>query len=309
MTNLPPAHAQPTTTCARCAGNDGAHHPWCLLQSFLERLVAPPAPAVTAEQVATIARQTARELVLELVPALPLPVPSPPAEVPARIEPTVPAPRRRVASDKECAADLFLADRVQRDAGGRVTVPELLAAYDAWRPVIGAPPAGARTIGTAMSRAGYTDKEVVRKPDAHRYGGIRPTIYLGVRLRQDFPEAPAPEVEEAGPRCYCDDEGVHCAQHARPEVRPDRYTGPRAGGEVSREYRVAINAWLAEWGPRGFSYAKHNVNRQGKPRILGPAGGAFILANTPSDVRGLRNTMSDLGRWREDQLAAAEVAA
>lgn len=59
--------------CSRCAGPDGAHQPWCLLQQVIERFLTPPrmvtAPAertmLTVGEATALAREAAREAVAE----------------------------------------------------------------------------------------------------------------------------------------------------------------------------------------------------------------------------------------------------
>lgn len=301
--------------CARCAGPAGAHQPWCVIGSLVERFLAPPAPtldiAAVTEMVRAAAREAAREAVTELLQGMERrpdlrAVPEPPDEP----EPVAPAARSLEAqlgetvaqrarqahggqreherAEKAAAADLFVSEKVT--AGGKgafVSSPELMAAYEAWRPTIEAPALTPRDLGMAMTRAGHTNRRQARAGDpGFGYGTPLPNLYFGIALKAAEPAAPAePEVlPEWMTSASADKRKVSDADRIP-------YDGPYPGREVPAEFRNKIIMPILKSG-KGWTYAKGNANGAGKPRLISPDGRVYSLPNTPSDWRGLRNTMA-----------------
>lgn len=175
------------------------------------------------------------------------------------------------------------ADRVRGD--------ELRAAYELWAEANGLPKLIARTFGMGMTALGVNKKQVLL-PDK----SAAPINYLGVQLKPMdqwvMPESqPQPEVEaepepESRPEWMKPENGY--AKSEKPT-----YEGDQPGGEIAPDYRTKIVLPLIE---QGWVYRRSNANGGGKPRITNPQGKTFSLASTPSDVRGIKNTMATLRR-------------
>lgn len=294
-----------------------------LVQQLLERFLGPPAPS--AAQLSVIIRQAARDAAREAVAEVlakagdrqpdPLPAPEPapepepePAATPQEAlaaELTEAVERRRgglqpasspAVLERQAASELFVSECVEHAEGlhAWISSPDLLAAYEAWRPVIGAPPVAARDIGLAMGRAGYVKRQAHSGLDPRWRVGPKPILYLKARLRATAATHPAPEPtpepeQPAAPRPV-----------PRPEDEAEGripYSGPYPGRELaSKEMREAVRQLLRQGN--GWAYARSNGNGSGKPRLIGPDGHTYTLPSTPSDVRAMRNTMATLTRGR-----------
>jgi len=246
-------------------------------------------------------------------PDEPLPPPPPRPKTPAAAQQQ--GPRSTELAERDAALDLFIETAlVPADDTAHLSSPELLAAYEAWRPTVDAPPAGnPRAMGMAMTRAGYGAKRRQARPgdvapDGEQYGGRpKPNLYLGVTLapaeqaaEQATEQAaePAPAVVPPTPRSNTDDvaelRGLMArAKATRPlrVVRPG-YDGDYPGREMSEEYQ----AMVAKLIDQGWTYQKTNANGKGKPRVINPRGHTYFLTNTPSDHRGGLNARAHLRR-------------
>lgn len=268
----------------------------------------PAAPSPQAELAAELAESVARH------PASrPTPEPVVDHREPATSEssPRVRDRQTPATAEKEAAADLFVAECVEHDersheellretgrARSYVTAPELLAAYEAWRPRIDAPPLTATQLGGGMTRAGYVNRRQARTSDAPEYrekGATRPQLYFGVRIRESADDA-APEDHTGTPSPTLVERPEPSEierERARRRTARECYSGHRPGREVTREYRERIILPLIE---QGWTYYRANSNGKGKPRVVSPRGDTYALANTPSDWRGLKNAQSYLRR-------------
>lgn len=309
------------TPCARCAAPDGAHQPWCLLQAVIDRFLLPPAPPLTADQIADIAARAARDaaqtVLHELlgperhltpvpeVQAAPEPTPEPepepqPAPEVASTEPAADVLAAQLSEtvrrhggdhpkvskltlEREAAAELFVAEGlVKHDPNHHVSVPDLQAAYEAWRPLVGAPALPSNYLGAALRKAGYKKRQAYAGEAGGRYGSMKPMLWFGVAIK------PLPEpAAEPPPAWMSSDSETKRADSA------NGYIGQWPGREIPNDFRNKIVVPILRAG-KGWVYKKANSNGAGKPRLISPEGQVFTLPNTPSDWRALKNTTASL---------------
>jgi hypothetical protein len=200
-------------------------------------------------------------------------------------------------------------------------VSDLAEAYERWRhtrtPV--AAPAKTMAIAKVLWSKGYT-----RRQDTASGGKIK---VLGLKLlpepggdddQEDHTppsaaptssDSPARAASSPAPSPSVTPETITTPAELLRAVRPEfaepwmqnppskrtrtMYAGARPGREMPKEYREVVNKILD--GQPGWEYQPPN-GRTSKPRIINPDGRKFTLPNTPSDVRGIRNTITQLKR-------------
>lgn len=321
-------HEHEVIMCARCGAPAGAHQPWCYVAGLVSKALGLDAPGALEQAMApllsalsgTIAQAVAEAVAAALPAPTPAAVEPPPAPEapPVFVEPPAPAEpaQRRLgrSPNKDAAADLFISEHVVADpTAPPLTVPQLLAAYEAWRPTIDAPPIGAGTMGQAMGRAGYTNRRQARRtdlaPDGQRYDArSKPMLYFSTALRAAPAEESAPEA--APEEVPTDGDGDHLADVSwladrtrRPRERPT-YAGKWPGREIPADFRLKIVVPMLQLGT-GWSYEPTNANGKGKPRLISPRGRPITLPNTPSDFRAVQNTAATVKRIAREEAALA----
>lgn len=152
-----------------------------------------------------------------------------------------------------------------------------------------------RHVGMAMRVLGFTEKRQIRIDEERG----APVHYRGLAPKEDTPTpAPEPERERSLEEQMAERRAAETAAKAElPQPTPVkeryRYDGPRPGGELYQEYRDLLEPL---WSVPGWSYAPNNPNGGGKPRVTNPEGTQYVLPNTPSDVRAIKNTRAALRR-------------
>lgn len=228
----------------------------------------------------------------------PEPVTEPQAELEVQLTSTVARIRDRrnpAVAEADAAADLWISEHVTTDGAGDrdwVSAPDLLAAYDAWRPTLDAPAISKMTMGHAMRRAGHTNRRQASRTDAPQFRvGPKPMLYFGIRLRTAA-LAPAP-VEDDAPKEPEPAPAWMSSPSERKREDTDGYAGQWPGREIPADFRNSIVVPILRSG-KGWEYRRNNGNSKGKPRLISPEGRTFVLPNTPSDWRALKNTAASL---------------
>jgi hypothetical protein len=174
-------------------------------------------------------------------------------------------------------------DATAPDPNGWFPAPELLRLATALDPTI-----TARKVGMAMNHLGYKEKRQFEYPSG---SGVRPMHYRGMTWKGEPASEPSLELQMVQRRA-----AEKAAKEKIPEVvvgEKYRYTGEKPGPEIPPEYQRMLEPL---WSIPGWSYARRNPNGGGKPRVTAPSGAKYVLSNTPSDVRGIRNAKAALRR-------------
>lgn len=184
----------------------------------------------------------------------------------------------------------LLEDHTVTDPDGWVAAPELLRLVQAIRPET-----IAREAGIAMRILGYTEKKQLPMARPLPGDGARPMHYRGLRWKGNtIAEPPSePPLDEQMAQRRAAEEAAKKQLPKTEYAEPYRYEGPKPGKELTPELRALLEPL---WTQPGWSYAPRNPNGGGKPRVISPEGTQYILPNTPSDVRGIRNTRAALRR-------------
>lgn len=169
------------------------------------------------------------------------------------------------------------------DPDGWIPGPDLLAAAQEIDPTI-----SAREAGMALTRLGYPKQQ---RP----WGGVgKPAHYRGLAWKDNDPWKPERPLDEQMEQRRAAEAAAKAEMPPEPPPKERyRYTGPKPGPELTPELRKLIEPL---WEVPGWSYAPRNPNGGGKPRVISPDGTGYILPNTPSDVKGIRNTRAALRR-------------
>lgn len=324
------------SVCPRCRGMGGAHYAGCLLQNLIERWLGPdyplsgPSPVAQTQleydEIEQHVERATQPLIDQIaamraeldaaLEAITRPDPTPsgweealaaaaaekvdepepepePAEQPADGEPTTRSEedRRKAASDRFKKYDAELRDRalpIVRRVIEERTVPD----PDGWLPgyefaaVVKQynPDINHRAVGIALGELGYAKRQI------RQSNGVAPLHYRGLKWKPEGQEPPLEEQMEKRRQA----ETAAKAEDPKPERKERyRYSGQRPGQEISAEYRRMLEPL---WSIPGWSYAPHNANGGGKPRVTSPAGTSYVIPNTPSDVRAVKNTRAALRR-------------
>lgn len=205
--------------------------------------------------------------------------------------------RTEAATAKYVAAHLVPAEGSRKDEKGfswpaYVTAPELLAGYERWAQANDEPinRGVTRFLGAAASRL------APKKKQGPRHGNSKPISYFGVKLLDaSTPESTEPPLEEQMAQRRTAEAAAQekLGEPAETTKERYRYTGPRPGQEIPKDYREMLEPL---WETPGWGYAPRNSNGGGKPRIILPTGAGYTLANTPSDRRGVLNMRAQLRR-------------
>lgn len=168
------------------------------------------------------------------------------------------------------------------DKDGWIPGPELYEAVKAADPTV-----TPRVFGMVMTRIGHGKKQM-KVPD-----GSMPVHYRGYRWKEVTPRK-EPSLSEQMEQRRAAEEAAKAEMPPQPEPKERyRYDGPRPGKEIPPEYKELLEPL---WEEPGWSYAPRNENGGGKPRVRNPEGTQYVLSNTPSDVRGIRNVRAALRR-------------
>lgn len=313
-----------TTTCPRCGGAEGAHFAGCVLQNLLQRWLGPEyplwPPAAAVETADWDARDNVADLRLQIqairkdldaaMEVITHPAPEPASKDPLSDEsalstfegefvdsevlepdaspPVVPAgPVSRSEHTKRINDDIrerarptverVIAEQMVEDPKGWVNGQDV---YEAARKID--PDITQRAVGMILTES----HEKQQRPIAD---GSKPAHYRGLAWK------PEPTVKEQMEKRR---QAEIAANLTSPPPKPKakeryRYDGPRPGQEISAEYRGLLEPL---WEIPGWSYAPSNPNGGGKPRVTTPAGTSYVIPNTPSDFRAIKNTRAALRR-------------
>lgn len=167
-----------------------------------------------------------------------------------------------------------------------VTSPELVAGYEKWAKANNEPvnPGAVRALGQAAGK-----KSLIKK-QGPRHGDSKPTVYLYCKLLDTDPPL---EEQMAKRRAAEKAAGETLGEDRETPKTRYRYTGPRPGNEIPKDYRDLLEPL---WEIPGWAYAPRNNNGGGKPRLTSPDGTGYSLANTPSDRRAILNVKAQLRR-------------
>lgn len=209
-------------------------------------------------------------------------------------DPTKPTP------EQLAAVELFMSEQVVDDPAGRVPTQELRDAYDEWRHQIDGPElAGPIKFGRAVRELRPDlQKGQLNYGEAKAENTPRYTYWRGITLRPKQ-TAREPETEDHTPPvvellpAICASPTKPPRHERRQRAVPVGYNGDRPGREIPRDWAEQIVRPLIA---AGWTYRRSNSNGKGKPRVIGPDGQHYALANTPSDWRSLKNTRADLRR-------------
>lgn len=235
-------------------------------------------------------------------------------------------------SEVSTAIELFLAERTE--AGDWVSNTDLRAAYEEWRPVLGAPEVGPIKFGQTLSRLGHpSERRNIGRAQSRGYRGLR--LRAHKESSQESDKEPAQE-----PPAPPEREPLHpdAERHARDEV--SQLLGQLPVG-VTRNWTASFIASQASAAPlhsvmppnpddivlepsehppgwdelpgrelantevrqiattlvkeQGWGYKRTTTGR-GKPKLRSPQGHSYSLPKTPSDFRTAKNMRADLRR-------------
>lgn len=285
-----------------------------LVEELTEQAAADVAEAVEAVEAEAAARAAERATTRALALA-PDPAPAP------RLSP-VKAARAKELEELRAALDLFVAEHVRpaEVSGPPVEFPAIVAAYDAWRPHLSAPPlGGTKELSNALTRAGHDKRRQARRsdtaPDGRRYDERgKPMLYFGVVLTPVAPAETAPAAEPAEePHAPADRPADRNAEQVAelrelmaavkrdrgPRIERPGYDGDLPGRELkSAEHREVILRVIdlnPGWRYEGPGSSKGG-GQGGKPRLVAPDGRFHPVPLTPSDRSAWRLFRSDLRR-------------
>lgn len=226
---------------------------------------------------------------------------APPAPEPPREEQpaTAPPPRKGATTEvmsraREAARAQMKADRDRYAPVIKKIVDEQTEPHpDGWvaaRDVLTAaqqidPSVTIRHVGMVLTELGY------KKRQLRLENGTAPMHYQGIRWKVTT----EPPIDQQMEQRRAAEAAAH-AELAQANPAPKqryRYDGPRPGKEIPPDYKELLEPL---WSIPGWSYAPRNENGGGKPRVRNPEGTQYVLANTPSDVRGIRNVRAALRR-------------
>lgn len=209
---------------------------------------------------------------------------------PSRRTPAMEGMLKANAAEGSQAADVvkqILAERTEPDPDGWIPARDLLTLARIIDPEL-----TPRLVGLGLSTLGYTEKKQLPVAD-----GSRPMHYRGLKWKdRKTTEAPAPEPpleEQMAQRRAAEAEAQAALPKPAKQEEKYRYDGPRPGGELYPEFRELIEPLFSV---PGWSYAPTNANGGGKPRVITPEGTMYVLPNTPSDWRAVRNARAALRR-------------
>lgn len=185
--------------------------------------------------------------------------------------------RGELLKGQEDAAILFVYDRCDFTAGGRVPLSELYDRYDEWRLAGDMQSMSKKRLRELLVEVGL-EVRPGRLPGM-RSAGRAPLLVHGITLRPEVQEAVGPE-----PKVIIVPEAAGRERHP--------LIGAKPGRELPKQLRDLIEPLITE---QRWEYQPHSGSGRGKPRVKSPEGKVCTLPSSPhSNGHTLENTRSFL---------------